>query len=208
MIFIIIEYFDFMILNQPMALFIPWPKTISKNTVTFLTTNKSKTHFFQKFNDSFQIMNWIITQKIYKKVEFFPLFFLPKRKFFHEKNLFFKKKIKNLEVRSFLKKLKSHGQNQKVSQRILKKSIMSSFQNQIFKGNHQFSSTFLSTEIMLKNFLFSKKLRKIWFSKVIQEFDFWENVSKMMENSLNFISKIILISFKNVMYKIIDVFSS
>eukprot|EP00493_Phyllostaurus_siculus_P003100 UN03114 len=64
--------------------------------------------------------------------------------------------------------------------KILKKSIMSSFQNQIFKGNHQFSSTFLSTKIMSKVFFFQKKLRKISFSKVIQIFDFRENVSKMM----------------------------
>ena len=88
----IIEYFDFMILNQSMALFILYLFPISKNTVTSLTTNQLKTHFFQKFNDSFQIMNWIITPKIYKKVEFFPLFFLPKRKFFHEKNLFFSRR--------------------------------------------------------------------------------------------------------------------
>ena len=161
MIFMIIEYFDFMILNQPMALFIPWLFWFFKNTVTFLTTNKSKPHFFQKFNDSFQIMNWIITQKIYKKVEFFPLFFLPKRKFFHEKNLFFQEE--NWKSRSEVvsqKVEKSWSKSKTFHKKILKKSIMSSFQNQIFKGNHQFSSTFLSTKIMLKNFLFSKKIKK------------------------------------------------
>ena len=91
MIFMIIEYFDFIILIQSGALFIPSLLRVSKNTVTSLTTNKLKTHFFQKFNDSFQIMNWIFTQKIDKKLEFFPLFFLQKRKFFHEKNVFFRK---------------------------------------------------------------------------------------------------------------------
>ena len=145
----IIEYFDFMILNQPMALLKTWLFWFFKNTVTFLTTNKSKTHFFQKFNDSFQIMNWIITQKIYKKVEFFPLFFLPKRKFFHEKNLFFfKKKIKNLEVRSFLKKLKSHGQNQKLS---TKKSWKS-------RSCHRFKIKFSKETINFLQLSFQPKL--------------------------------------------------
>ena len=89
MIFMIIDYFDFMILNQSMALFNTQFFHNLKIPVTSLPTLILKSHFFQKFNDSFQIMNWIITPKIYKKVEFFPLFFLPKRKFFHEKNLFF-----------------------------------------------------------------------------------------------------------------------
>ena len=124
----IIEYFDFMILNQSMALFIPSSFTISKNTVTSLTTNKLKTHFFQKFNDFLQIMNWIITQKIYKKVEFFPLFFLPKRNFFHEKNISFQEE--NWKSRSEVvsqKVEKSWSKSKTFHKKILKKSIMSSF---------------------------------------------------------------------------------
>ena len=38
-----------------------------------------------------------------------------------KKMFFVEKKIKNLEVRSFLKKLKSHGQNQKLSTKNLEK---------------------------------------------------------------------------------------
>ena len=115
MIFMIIDYFDFMILNQSMALFNTQFFHNLKIPVTSLPTLILKSHFFQKFNDSFQIMNWIFTQKIDKKIEFFPLFFLQKRKIFHEKNVFFRKKIKFSKVRSFLTKLKSHGQNQKLS---------------------------------------------------------------------------------------------
>ena len=91
MIFMIIDYFDFMILNQSMALFNTQFFHNLKIPVTSLPTLILKTHFFQKFNDSFQIMNWIFTQKIDKKLEFFPLFFLQKRKFFHEKNVFCRK---------------------------------------------------------------------------------------------------------------------
>ena len=118
----IIEYFDFMTLNQSMALFIRSFFKISKNTVTSLPTLILKSHFFQKFNDFLQIMNWIITQKIYKKVEFFPLFFLPKRKFFHEKNLFFsRRKLKISKWGRFSKSWKVMVKIKKFPQKNLEK---------------------------------------------------------------------------------------
>ena len=94
MIFMIIEYFDFIILIQSMALLKRQKFSFFKIPWIILPTVILKTHFFQKFNDSFQIMNWIFTQKIDKKIEFFPLFFLQKRKFFHEKNVFCRKENK------------------------------------------------------------------------------------------------------------------
>ena len=95
MIFIIIEHFDFMILIQSMALSKTRVVSISKITVTSHTTKKLKTHFLRKFNDFFQIMNWIILKKSIKKIKFFPLFFSFKKKIFSSKKCFFSHKKSN-----------------------------------------------------------------------------------------------------------------
>ena len=175
MIFIIIEHFDFMILIQSMALSKTRVDPISKITVTSHTTKKLKTHFLRKFNDFFQIMNWIILKKSIKKFNFFLFFSLSKRKFFRQKNVFFHIKNQILEVSSFFKQLKIDDQNKNFFTKNLEKVEVFHRFKIIFSKETMNFLKFSFNQIYVKNsFFLKKKMRKFTFSKVIQRFDFWK----------------------------------
>ena len=161
MIFMIIDYFDFMILNQSMALFNTQFFHNLKIPVTSLPTLILKSHFFQKFNDSFQIMNWIITPKIYKKVEFFPLFFLPKRKFFHEKKSFFsRRKLKISKWGRFSKSWKVMVKIKNFPQKNLEKVDHVIVSKSNFQRKPSIFFNFPFNQNYVKKLSFFKKIKK------------------------------------------------
>ena len=148
MIFIIIEHFDFMILIQSMALSKTRVVSISKITVTSHTTNKLKTHFLRKFNDFFQIMNWIILKKSTKKIQFFPLFFSFKKKIFSTKKCFFSHKKWNSRSEFVFQIVENWWSKWKIfHKKSWKSRSFSSFQNHILKGIYEFFQIFFQSNL-------------------------------------------------------------